>query len=132
MHRFNQCSSQQIRRKFKRAENADKVLYDRCGGHQRDTSGVQNEGQLPQFCNLFYEFFDFCATNPGAPQDNQQQMNVRVTNSVIGHQPALTSEVDGQLDLLSSVAPGGQQRGSGAIAGSVDMEIVNVSGNDTR
>ena len=126
---YRPCDFGQIRRKFTAAETAARLAYDRAGGHQDDPTGVSDEGDRPLHFRLFFEYFDFIRENPPASSQAlaRQQMNVRVNRSVIGQQPALSSQTDGRVELLSTVAPTGRDRGSGDIAGDVQIDLVNRS-----
>ena len=51
-------------------------------------------------------------------------MNVRVNRSIIGQQSALSSNGNDDIQLLTTVAPEGRERGSGDIAGDVEINII--------
>ena len=103
-------------------------MYDSPGRHQDDNTGNRHEDQRPLYVALFFEYFDYCSSHATQTNSNERQreMNIRVNRSLIGQQPALTSVVNGNNQLLSSRAPQGQERGSGNIAGEIDINITSV------
>ena len=56
--RFRFTQVLQVRRKFKEAENAAKLLFEG-NTHQDDPSGEQDEGNLPIYARAFFEYFIF-------------------------------------------------------------------------
>ena len=77
------------------------------------------------FVNPFFEYFDWLLTRSTATNRSRQARirNTRVGRSIIGQQPALSSN---ENQLLDTVAPTNRARESGAI-GSVTLEAMDVS-----
>ena len=100
-------------------------MYDQPGHHQSDTTGNQDEAQRPIYYNLFFQYFDYVRNNSNSAQAAAQaEMNVRVNRSIIGQQPALSSQANGPVELLSNVAPNGRGRGSGDVGNDVVINIM--------
>jgi len=121
----------QIQRKFKQAESIAKGLWER-RGHQNDQTGENDEGELPAYARAFFEYFEFSedrvTANTTAAANRQR--NLRVNRSIVGQQPALTSD---EVNILNpTTAAPGRERGTGEIAGEVTInEVVQgVSSED--
>ena len=121
----------QVRRKFKDAENAAKVLFEG-NQHQDDRSGVNDEGSLPTFARAFFEYFTFLeerVTTLNTQRVNRMR-NIRVNRSLIGQQPALDTNGDEPI-FNSTTAPTGRERGSGEVAGEVVINEIRVPSSDS-
>ena len=92
---YKYAQSLQVRRKFKEAENAARVLFEG-NAYQDDPSGEQDEGNLPIYARAFSEYFQFLeerTTHLNTQRVNWMR-NVRVNRSLIGQQPVLSPNVD--------------------------------------
>ena len=120
---YRRCTGDQLRRKFKVAEQMARRLYG-SRGHQNDTTGERSEADVPLFRTPFFHYFDYLNTR------NTQMMNAqrsrdrhrRVNRSLIGQQPSLTSTTTTN-ELNSSVAPAGRERGSGEVRTDVSFDV---------
>ena len=120
---YRRCSGDQLRRKFKAAEQIAKRLYN-SRGHQDDETGEQTEGDRPLYVSSFFEYFDFLQTRNTQMMTSQRQRDRhrRVNRSLIGQQPALSSET-ASTTLNDSVAPPRRERGTGEVATNVEFDV---------
>ena len=120
-----------IRSKFKRAEDLARQMYDN-RIHQNDSTGNRDEADVPAFVKAFWHYFDwkrdYVPANQ-APNTAARMRNVRVNRSVIGQQPALSS--NNTPTLNDSTAVSGRVRGSGEVAGEIVIEEVNIPVNQS-
>lgn len=115
----------QVRRKFKEAENAAKILFEG-NAHQDDPSGDRDEANLPAFARYFFEYFTFLeerTSNMNTQRINRQR-NIRVNRSLIGQQPAL-SPTGIEPTFNPTTAPAGRERGTGEVAGEITINEIN-------
>ena len=125
---FRITGADNVRRKFKMSETVAKASFEQ-RSHQNDRSGEVDEGVLPVYCSLFFEYFVFVKERGSGSAAARQlrRRNMSVNRSVIGQQAALSS--DDNPVINDTTAPPNRVRGSGEVAGSVVINEVTQTSN---
>ena len=128
---YKRTAALNLRRKFKEAENASKLLYE-SNQHQNDPSGENDESGLPAYTRAFFEYFTYLEerSTTQVSQRASWMRNVRVNRSLISQQPALHTSADAPT-FNPTTAPTNRVRGSGEIAGEVVINEIRVASSDS-